>query len=271
MGIAMDVRPGVLFKWFGSKFNLSELMPKPLPYLPIIEPFAGSAGYSCRYGMDRQVLLAESNQRLRSFWDWLINANPEEIRAIPSPTRMQRYDYDGVTSGSTQRKSSVRLGALGGQSYETMCLSAGQIDLMRLWMFSHSGVYAFDCDHVPPFGGYWTDIVKERIASNVPKIRWWTTVLDYRELPDIEGTWVIDPPYQKLIKINKHAYNCDQIDYVELAAWVRSRKGLVIVNEGEGADWLPFRRLSERTNSNITGGTKKSVEMIWTNQENHHE
>lgn len=99
-----------------------------------------------------------------------------------------------------------------------------------------------------------------RAVKNLSSIRHWQILRKpYWSLPDIEATWFIDPPY---CGPAGRAYKYNQIDYTDLAEWCRSRKGQVIVCEGAGADWLPFRNLG--TNHN---GSAKSlnVEQVWTN------
>lgn len=81
-GYALSEVTGPLFKWFGSKWSASRLYPAPL-HDTIVEPFAGSAGYSLRYAT-RHVRLWESNFQLVALWDWLIHEATEDlIRSIP--------------------------------------------------------------------------------------------------------------------------------------------------------------------------------------------
>lgn len=87
---------------------------------------------------------------------------------------------------------------------------------------------------------------------------WKITNQDFKSLPDIEATWFIDPPY---VKGGKH-YIENVIDYSELAAWCKSRRGQVIVCENNGADWLPFRPLVKSMGSK----NRYSQEMIWTSK-----
>lgn len=99
-----------------------------------------------------------------------------------------------------------------------------------------------------------------RATSLVPSIRHWEIRREpYWRLPDVEATWFIDPPY---CGPAGRAYRVNAINFEDLAEWCRSRKGQVIVCEGAGADWLPFRNLG--TNHN---GSAKSlnVEQVWTN------
>jgi len=52
----------------------------------------------------------------------------------------------------------------------------------------------------------------------------------YETAPDIEATWFIDPPYQKMGRHYVHSLSVDQ--YGSLATWCQSRQGQVIVCEG---------------------------------------
>jgi hypothetical protein len=92
---------------------------------------------------------------------------------------------------------------------------------------------------------------------------WTVTRLDYRELEDVYGTWAIDPPY---VGDYSKKYSTPPLDYEELAKWCRSRSGLVLVNENEGADWLPFKPLSLSVSSNCITTLKDSrpLEVMWT-------
>ena len=77
---------------------------------------------------------------------------------------------------------------------------------------------------------------------------------DYTVAPDIEGTWFIDPPY-----LHSTGYR-HRPDVESLARWVRTRRGQVIVCEGEGADWLRF---VEHARPPSIGNTHRA-ELIWT-------
>jgi hypothetical protein len=84
------------------------------------------------------------------------------------------------------------------------------------------------------------------------------------DIPDQgPATWFVDPPYE----VAGRAYRFHDIDYAHLGDWCRSRSGQVIVCENAGANWLPFRPF--RTIKGLEGrrGGKKSVEVIWTNEE----
>ena len=49
----------------------------------VVEPFAGSAGYSC-FWEPRQVTLIEKDERVYGLWRYLSKASPREIMRLPS-------------------------------------------------------------------------------------------------------------------------------------------------------------------------------------------
>lgn len=79
----------------------------------------------------------------------------------------------------------------------------------------------------------------------------------YLDAPDVEATWFIDPPYQKVVK----GYLRDDLDYAQLREFCLSRKGQVVVCEQQGADWLPFHRLYDMKGT----VNRETTEMVWTN------
>jgi 16S rRNA G966 N2-methylase RsmD len=78
-------------------------------------------------------------------------------------------------------------------------------------------------------------------------------------IANVEATWFIDPPYQKA---GKYYTGHNKMDFEKLGEWCKSRKGQVIVCENQGADWLPFRFLTEHR-----GSMQKNTEVIWTNDQ----
>jgi site-specific DNA-adenine methylase len=69
------------FSYFGSKFRLAKFYPEP-QCDEIIEPFAGSAGYSLLYP-NKQVTLYELYEPIVELWDYLIKVPEQEILALP--------------------------------------------------------------------------------------------------------------------------------------------------------------------------------------------
>ncbi len=103
---------------------------------------------------------------------------------------------------------------------------------------------------------------RRRVAAQLPAIRHWQIIEGtYADAPDIEATWMIDPPYWRQGK--KYPFNLKPEDYPPLADWCRSRRGQVMVCENAGADWLPFVPLTTIKGTSGKGRTGKSVEVVW--------
>ena len=130
---------GPLFKWFGSKWLSARLLPPPT-YPTIVEPFAGSAGYSLRH-CERDVTICERDPHLLALWRWLVHkATEEAIREIP-------------------------LGVPEGTDIRTLGLSHGQQLLLKTWQRTNN---VGDCWTISPWGnkpGQWTSNTRARVAS----------------------------------------------------------------------------------------------------------
>jgi hypothetical protein len=234
-----------LFQYFGTKAGMAKLYPAPI-YDTIIEPFAGAAGYSCRYYKHR-VILYEKDPVVYSVLDYLIHASAEEILALPLlPLRGCVDDLDVPPAARALIGFAVKHASRPGKRFT----SIGRGHIQR------SPREASE---------YWGKAYRQSIATVVEKIKHWT-VFNYswedipvRRIDRTWGpcTWFIDPPYQEAGKAYK--YGAKDIDFARLAKWCRSLPGQVIVCENEGADWLPFQVLRR-----IHGLRKKSVEVIWT-------
>lgn len=233
-----------LFKYFGSKWKGSKHYPAPR-YPLIVEPFAGSACYSAHYA-DRQVMLFDKDPEVASLWQWLIAADPAEVLRLPSTELPEGFDLRELDDIPREAQ-----------------------DLIRRWQrIGHCScwtVSSWNCK-----SGMWGPDIVQHVADSLPLIRHWEAFeCDYRDIPVAEigvATWFVDPLYQHA---GNGGYECDdRHDYAELARWVRSLPGQVIVCEQEGADWLPFRPSHDIT------GIKRRVhhkqansgrEMIWAN------
>ncbi len=248
---------GPLFKYFGSKYRSSKYYPAPR-YPLIIEPFAGGAGYSLRY-REHNVLLCDIDREVIDLWAWLIAADPKEIAAMP------------VT------------GLVTGQDIRTLGLSDGAAQLMRRWQRTGhcsswtisnitTGESAWCAEHgVGQAGGntgMWHRNTRDYLVVAVEEIRHWSAVCEsYENLPLVEATWFIDPPYDNTGKDGlRGGYKHGKVDYSRLAEWCRSLPGQVIVCEQLGADWLPFR--SSHEVSGIRGKMRgqagtRSQEVVW--------
>lgn len=217
-----------MFSYYGSKSKLVNYYPKP-DYPLIIEPFAGSARYSIKY-CDIQVWVNDLYTVLYDIWVYLTTATPSQIKSIPE---LERGD-------------------------DVRCLDIPEIEKNLLGFMVNRGV-SYPRHILTKWPSESNEIakVKQRILNYLPKIRhWYVTNLSYNQLPNIDATWFIDPPYQ----VGGDRYMENQIDYDDLADWCKSRKGQIIVCENDGGTWLPFRPLKQ-----LHGQKRTTQEVIWTN------
>ena len=231
-----DLQP--FFSYYGGKWRAAPLYPEPGPV--IVEPFAGSAGYATRYP-DRRAILLDADPVIAGTWAYLIRVSEVEILSLPD-----------VPMGG--RVSDVAW----------PCEEAGWL---AGWWLSR----ATSGPRVSPSawmrGGlrprlFWGPAARERIASQLARIRHWTIIHgDYRQAPDIEATWFVDPPYQVMGKHYRHG--AKGLDFDALGAWCRERKGQAIVCENEGATWLPFEPFARVKATERAGGGRVSAEAVW--------
>jgi hypothetical protein len=230
--IVTALRP--FFSFYGSKWRLALKYPAPT-YKTIVEPFAGSAGYSLRYP-DRQVILVDRDPIIAAVWRWLIAASPEDILSLP------------------------RLRA--GESLDDYDLPQEAKWLMGFWVNRASAMpkktvtkYAMQCDMISTY--------VNRCASQVNSIRHWR-IIDggYQESPPhLIASWFVDPPYQKMGRY--YRYGSAGLNYNDLCDWCYTRSGQVIVCENAGANWLPFKSFSDQQGITCNGDVRYSKEMIW--------
>jgi len=225
-----------MFSYYGSKYKLSKLYPKPKMDL-IIEPFSGAAWYSVNHA-HKDVWINDRYDVVYSIWNWLINKADKGFIL----DNLDYYVGDDISELDLPHEFIQLLG---------FCINRGSIEpknIVQRWSCQSK----IDWDWAST-----TNYQLKRIANQLDSIRHWKcSCLDYRDLPDIEATWFIDPPYQ----YGGEHYKVNNIDYKELAEWCKSRKGQVIVCENTRADWLDFKPLQE-----ITGQRKKTTESVWTN------
>jgi len=233
----MTLRP--FFSYYGSKWAAAKRYPAPSGRT-LVEPFAGSAGYSLRYP-DRAVTLVESDPVVAGVWRYLISASAERVRELPD-----------IAPGQDLRK-------VGG-------LEASERNLIGFWL--NRGVSsprwrlsAWASGKNVSAGNFWGVRARERIASQLSAIRHWALIEgDYSAAPEADTTF-IDPPYQGR-KGEHYIHGSSGLDYASLGAWARQRRGLVVVCEAAGARWLPFRSFGDLRATR--GGV--SSEVVWLSQ-----
>lgn len=235
----MTLKP--FFTYFGGKWRAAPHYPKP-EHDTIIEPFAGSAGYSLRYP-GRNVVLNDLDPKVAGTWDYIINAPESEILALPL--------YDGTWETVSDLNLPQEARWLIGWWLNKGC--AQPCSKPSTWMLGGTRPSSF-----------WGEAIRERIASQQAHVRHWAIVnMDYTHLPAMRGTWFIDPPYRVAGK--KYRHGSENIDFAGLGEWCSSRSGQVIVAENDGASWLPFRYFRDIQASPGKGRARVSREVIWTN------
>lgn len=244
-----------VLNYFGSKVSTAHKYPPPNDDL-IIEPFAGGAGYSLCY-WERDVVLVDMNPDVVDVWDYVIHADPDEIRALPLLEPGQRVQDLGLTRGP---------------------------ELLLRWTTGRvsgtPGNYLFNCKDVvikrgPETGrvikrraAFWGRERREQVAKVSAHIKHWHVFrCSYADLPtDVRATWFVDPPYQDAGR--NYPFGSSRIDYASLGQWCQSLAGQTIVCENEGADWLPFVpfiRDKRGATFDAVGAPRRRTEVIWTN------
>jgi len=228
-----------LFSFYGGKWRAGKRYPPP-QHTTIIEPFAGSAGYSLRYPA-RRVVLVDRDPAVAGTWRWLLAATPAEILGLPDLCPGQTVDDLGLV-----QEARWFIGWWLNKGAASPCKTPSA------WM--RSGVRP---------NSYWGRAIRERVARDVQRIRHWQIIEgDYTDAPDVDATWFVDPPYVQAGRLYRHGAR--GIDYEALGAWCKSRAGLTIVCEQQGAGWLPFRPFAAIKSNPSRHGGGHSLEAIWT-------
>lgn len=225
--------------YYGGKWRAAPRYPKP-QFNTIIEPFAGGAGYSLRYA-DRDVILYEKDSDLVAMWQWLIQAEPDDVLALPLIGEFNHLDEVDAPHGAK-----VLIG---------FCLNAGAAGPRKTPCSWARG------DASP--ANFWGIARRSRVAEQVRSVKHWRCeqVECFTEIPDVEATWFVDPPYQSMGKYYRHS--SAQIDFNALGDWCRSRSGQVIACENEGADWLDWNGSLQIKGCSGRHRTGKSNEVYW--------
>lgn len=229
------------FSYYGGKWrDAPKRYPRPA-HETIVEPFAGSAGYSLRYP-DRRVLLCDLDPYIVGVWEYLLRASEAEVLALPDLGPEQTIDDLPIC-----QEARWLVGFwLNRAPEQPRPRPSG-------WM--RSGIRP---------GSFWGQRVRETVARQLHAIRHWRVELGSYEATSGAGTatWFVDAPY---VGAGRHyRFDASGIDFGELAAWCRSRPGQVIVCENDGATWLPF---TDQDSAKTTRRGRCSREAVWVGGE----
>ena len=217
-----------MFYYYGTKKQLAKYYPKPKKDV-IVEPFCGAAQYSLKY-WKKDVFLYDIDELIIRLWQYLQSATEQDVKSLP------RFKAgDDIRDFKLSEGESLFCGYMAGISFAKRNI----VSSMASKTINN-------------------DILK--ISKNLYKIKHWQVKrLDYKEIPNIDATWFIDPPYIK--GGHKYRYSNKNIDYDFLAEWCKTRSGDVIVCENADAGWLDFLPIVQ-----INGNANhKKIEAMWTN------
>lgn len=224
-----------LFPFYGSKWRDAKRYPPPSNGR-VVEPFAGSAGYSL-FHAPADVLLIDRDPIIVGVWEYLIGASAREIRALPDLEVGE--SVDGLTVPQEARwLIGFWLNRGSAQPKKTKTAFSARTERSQL---------------------IWSERARERIAVEVEGVRGWKVVCGSWEQLRLRSpaTVFVDPPYVE----KGRYYRYRDVDYAALGAWASSLPD-AIVCEQAGADWLPFRPLATIKS---TRGT--SAEVVYTTRE----
>lgn len=206
-----------MFPYYGSKWNIARHYPAPKT-AEVIEPFAGGAGYASFYNVRRAVLI-DKDPIIAGLWKYLIAASSSEIMGLPPMPEVG----DHVDNYALPQEAKWLIG---------FWLNRGSATPKK-----SRTAYSARTDRAQL---NWGEKAKERIASQLPLIAEWRAIEgDYRDGPAGYATRFVDPPYGDKGRF----YRVPFTDFDALGAWCSEQRGVTIVCEGEGADWLPFAPL----------------------------
>lgn len=222
------------FTFYGGKYRLAPRYPDPECDM-IVEPFAGSAGYSVR-NHTRKVVLYDLDPIIVGVWDYLIHVSGDEILRLP----LDVDHVDDLISFPQEARWLVGFWLTKGGSHPNKTPSSWVRNLRSE-------------DRVK--GNCWGAVIQGRLANQVDCIRHWKiTQKSWDEIDIIpDSCTFVDPPYSGS---PGKRYTHNQIDHDSLGFWCRDWPGQVIACDQVGATWLPFASIGvSKNNYKITGET----------------
>lgn len=229
----MSIPP--LFPFYGSKWRDAPRYPAPWGR-HVVEPFAGSAGYSLRHE-PTEVTLIDVDPVIVGVWEYLIAVPAEEILRLPDLEPGQSVD-DLAVGQEARWLIGFWLNRGSAQPKKTQTEYSRRNDRAQL---------------------VWSPRARQRIAAHVGAVRHWKVLLgDYRDAPLCDdAVYFVDPPYVE----KGRYYRCHDVDHEAIGRWARELPGQVIACEQDGATWLPFSPLAS-----IKSTRGRSAEVAWVSR-----
>lgn len=224
------------FPFYGSKWNIARHYPAPT-YDLVVEPFAGAAGYSTFYDVPRAHLV-DMDPIIVGVWEYLMGVTEREIAALPLlPNAGDSLDDHLHLPQEAQWLIGFWLNRGSASPKRSRTAYSARTDRAQLT---------------------WGERAKERIVTQLEAIRGWSIHhASYEDFPtDVTATWFVDPPYLDRGRYYRQRFT----EHDALGRWCRTLSGQVMVCEGPGADWLPFRPLGTFKTSRGA-----ALEVVWSN------
>jgi hypothetical protein len=129
----VSLRP--FWNYYGGKYRAAPKYPRP-KHATIVEPFAGSAGYSLRHS-DRNVILVEKFGAIAEMWRFLIGASTADIMAIPLVTRVD--DLPSSTAEGARVLVGFNMNSAGATPRKTLSSGVLRLRSMGRGLARHRG------------------------------------------------------------------------------------------------------------------------------------
>lgn len=239
------------FSYYGSKYRLCQqgFYPKPKANNVVIEPFAGSATYSVYHEPDRAILI-DKDPVIIGIWNYLINASEKQIKDLPTMSNGHIFDFENAMVELQQ----VERDLIG---FWLAKARPQPSKILGSWFVKY---YKDRSCRV------WGDAVKDRIISQLSKIRRWYAIQgNYTITGKLQNckkyTYFIDPPYSSNAG-KKYKHN--KINYSYLKKWIEQNKQSQIIaceNQNLTYRWADFNQVHEVLN--MRG---KGEELVWVQE-----
>jgi len=222
-----------LFPFYGSKWRDARRYHPPV-HGRVIEPFAGSAGYSL-WHQPAHVTLIDIDPIIVGVWDYLTTADAAEIMALPDLEPGQSTDELELAQ-EARWLIGFWLNRGSAQPKKTQTAFSRRTEKQQL---------------------VWGERARARIAASVHEVRHWDVRLgSYEDAPyEEDALYFVDPPY---VDKGRH-YRYSKVDHDQVGTWAKDLPGDVVVCEQEGATWLPFEPVAS-----IKSTRGRSYEVAWT-------